>query len=105
MKRHATDLVSLIFGLIFLAAASWWFGALYLDLDLDLRLPNVGWFLAGGLILLGLIGLVASLRRDREPATPDAAAEPLTGEPVTAGTREPSADGVDVAPVEVARDE
>ena len=54
MKRHATDLVSLIFGLIFLAAASWWFGALYLDLDLDLRLPNVGWFLAGGLILLGL---------------------------------------------------
>lgn len=71
MKRHATDLVSLIFGLFFLLAAAWWYGAIFLDVDLNL--PNLGWFLAGGLIVVGLIGVVASLRRDRQPAGDTAA--------------------------------
>ena len=35
MKRHATDLVSLIFGFLFLAIAAWWTVAWYVDFNLD----------------------------------------------------------------------
>ena len=48
MKPHRTDGVSLIFALIFLAVAGWWLIAQVVDL----ALPAVGWFVAGGLILL-----------------------------------------------------
>jgi hypothetical protein len=82
MKRHATDLVSLIFGLLFLLTAAWWYGAIYLDLDLNL--PNIGWFLAGGLIVLGLIGVGASLRRDRGAADQGVADQALADDATTA---------------------
>jgi len=69
MKRHRTDVVSLVFGLLFLASAGWWAVAYYLDWTVNWNVPNFGWFAAGGLILLGLLGVAASLRRDRpEPA-------------------------------------
>jgi hypothetical protein len=66
--RHRTDYLSLIFGLLFLAAAGWWAAAHFLDWTIVMRLPDAGWVLAVGLILLGLIGIVASLRRDRGDA-------------------------------------
>jgi len=66
MKRHETDFVSLVFGLFFLAIAGWWAVAYYVRLNVDV--PNFGWFAAGALIVLGLIGVGASLRGSREPA-------------------------------------
>src|SRR5690554_2602746 len=72
MKLHRTDLVSIAFGLLFLALAAWWLLAQLLGLIL----PPVGWFLAGGLILVGGLGLVGALRSSRHhngPATPPGA--------------------------------
>ncbi len=68
MKAHRTDLVSLAFGLVFVALAAWWLLAQLLGLDL----PPVGWFLAGGLILIGLLGLVGALRSGRSDRNTDA---------------------------------
>ncbi|SBV29665.1 hypothetical protein GA0070620_5245 [Micromonospora krabiensis] len=64
MKAHRTDLVSFAFGLIFLALAAWWLSAQLLGL----ALPPVGWFLAGALILIGVLGLVGALRSGRYAA-------------------------------------
>ncbi|MFI2709845.1 hypothetical protein ACH495_06905 [Micromonospora sp. NPDC018662] len=87
MKAHRTDIVSFAFGLVFLGLALWWLLARILGLDV----PPVGWFLAGGLVVIGLLGLVGALRSVRgpdRPASPDQpgepdrwAAEPATGEP------------------------
>lgn len=57
MKFHRTDPVSLTFSLIFLAIAGWWLLAQFVDL----ALPAVGWFVAGALILLGILGLLGAL--------------------------------------------
>ncbi|MDG4793920.1 hypothetical protein O7615_08515 [Micromonospora sp. WMMD1082] len=70
MRVHRTDLVSFAFGLLFLALAAWWL----LAQVLGLVVPPVGWFLAGGLILVGGLGLIGALRSSRHsstPATPD----------------------------------
>jgi hypothetical protein len=58
MKKHRPDLVSLIFGLIFLFIAAGWLGRHIISIDV----PDAGWFFAGGLILVGLISLVAAVR-------------------------------------------
>ena len=68
MKRHGTDAVSLTFGLIFSLIAGWWFTAQFVDIPL----PQVGWVVAGGLILLGLLGLVGALRSGRNTGPADA---------------------------------
>lgn len=72
MKAHRTDLVSLAFGLVFLALSVWWL----LARILGLTLPPVGWFLAGALILIGVLGLAGALRSgrhaDRDTAGTDA---------------------------------
>jgi hypothetical protein len=75
MRQHRTDAVSLVFGLIFLIIAGSWVLGSAVDLNLDI--PNLGWLLALGLIVLGLLGVVASLRRS-EPGTPAAATDTLT---------------------------
>jgi hypothetical protein len=60
MSKHETDAVSLAFGSIFLAAVVWWLLSRMIDVDL----PPVGWFFAGGLIVVGLLGLaIAALPR------------------------------------------
>ncbi len=61
MKAHRTDGVSLTFGLVFLVFVGWYVAARLVDLNL----PMVGWTVAGGLILLGLLGLVGALRAGR----------------------------------------
>jgi hypothetical protein len=117
MKRHSTDLVSLTFALIFAFIAGWWLIGRFV-MDVNLNVPNLGLFIAGGLILLGLLGVFGSLRRDRrgnEPvaATPTAPApdrtppfpsEPTLGDPDTMPTiitnpyltpRQPDANAVD----------
>ncbi|GAB3080896.1 hypothetical protein [Micromonospora schwarzwaldensis] len=75
MKAHRTDIVSFAFGLVFLGLALWWLLARILGLDV----PPVGWFLAGGLVVIGLLGLVGALRSVRgpdQPASPDQPDQP-----------------------------
>ena len=92
MKSHRADLVSLFFGLVFVTAAGWW--AITYFYDVRLNVPNFGWFAAGALILVGVLGIVASLRRDRtdedevvvdqlEPVQEPALVSPITEETLT----------------------
>ena len=60
MKSHRTDGLSLAFGLIFLAAVGWWF----FGRTVDIALPQFGWFVAGALIVFGVLGLFGALRSD-----------------------------------------
>src|SRR5258706_15007800 len=76
MKRHSPGVISLLFGLLFVAIAGWWAASYYLNWALDYHVPNLGWFAAGVLILLGLLGVVASLRRDRPEPRPVASPTP-----------------------------
>ncbi|TDB69464.1 hypothetical protein E1182_29870 [Micromonospora sp. KC721] len=87
MRAHRTDLVSLLFGLLFVGFSLWWL----LAQILGLALPPIGWFLAGALLLIGLLGLVGALRSGRHDRRTDGPAESGTNpEPVApagAGTR------------------
>ncbi|MDG4763782.1 hypothetical protein O7632_06615 [Solwaraspora sp. WMMD406] len=87
MKRHRTDGVSLTVAILFLAAAGWWLVAQIIDL----ALPEVGWVVAAGLILLGAFGLFGALRSGRS-AAPAAAAEPApaAADPAPAAVPEPA---------------
>jgi hypothetical protein len=67
MKPHRTDGVSLSFGLIFLAIVLWWSVAQFVSI----QLPALGWLVAGGLIMFGVIGLLSAIRSGRR--TPVAA--------------------------------
>jgi hypothetical protein len=97
MKSHRTDGVSLTFGVFFLVLAAWYLLARLVHLDL----PAFGWSVAGGLILLGLLGLVGALRSGRTAGAspevgagdaPPAVAQHAPGEPVTDADRAPVAD-------------
>ncbi len=89
MKAHRTDLVSFVFGLLFVGLALWWL----LAQILGLALPAVGWFLAGALVLIGLLGLVGAVRSarttdagspaDGSAATPTPAPADPAGRPVS----------------------
>ncbi|HCT75262.1 MAG TPA: hypothetical protein DGT23_01440 [Micromonosporaceae bacterium] len=67
MKAHRTDNLSLFFGLLFLLVA----GGYLLQRQLDLELPAVGWFIAAGIIFLGMVMAVTALVPDRQPKQPD----------------------------------
>ncbi|SCE88087.1 hypothetical protein GA0074696_1414 [Micromonospora purpureochromogenes] len=95
MRVHRTDLVSLTFGLLFLGLSVWWL----LAQILGLALPPVGWFLAGALVVIGLLGLVGALRsgrHDRE-VPPAAGPEPTEPDPSAAGWPAPPAGPRDTA--------
>ena len=85
MRPHRTDGVSLSFGLIFLAVAIWW----AVSQVMTVHLPALGWVVAGGLIMFGVIGLLGAIRGGRR-ASADAAARPaeVTG-PETPGDLPP----------------
>ncbi|GHJ46061.1 hypothetical protein Cs7R123_34030 [Catellatospora sp. TT07R-123] len=57
MKAHRTDSVSLFFGLLFLFVA----GAFLARRLIHVELPSLGWFVAGGLIIFGVLGVLAAL--------------------------------------------
>ena len=83
MKPHRTDLLSLTFAIIFLAIFGWWVFAQLVHV----KVPPAGWWVAFGLILLGLLGLMGAIRSARNanaaaPA-PVPAADPLDLEPAT----------------------
>lgn len=92
MRAHRTDPVSLTSGLIFLAVAAWWLVAKLLDLTA----PDAGWFVAGLLIVVGVLGLLGALRAGRastvsataSPADPSPAAP--SGPDVAAGGSAPA---------------
>jgi hypothetical protein len=63
MNKHATDVVSLVAGVVFLAVAGVW---LLLRTVSD-SLPSAGWLLAGGLVMTGVLGITATLRSGRAP--------------------------------------
>ena len=69
MNRHRTDAVSLVFGALFLLIAGWWL----ISRTVQIGLPTLGWLLALGLIALGAIGVLGTVRNNRPP---DAAPEP-----------------------------
>ena len=82
MRPHRTDGVSLSFGLIFLAVVAFWAVTRFVTIDL----PAVGWLVAGGLLLFGLVGLLSALRSSRRdavqpPVRAEAAVEPDLGLP------------------------
>ncbi|SCL40059.1 hypothetical protein GA0070624_6797 [Micromonospora rhizosphaerae] len=87
MKAHRTDVVSFAFGLVFLALSVWWL----LARILGLTLPPVGWFLAGALILIGVLGVAGALRSgrhaDRNPSADGTDAETTVSAPYADGTR------------------
>jgi hypothetical protein len=66
MKPHRTDGVSLSFGLIFLLIALWW----ALSRMMTIHLPAIGWLVAGGLIMFGVIGLLGAIRSGRSTQPP-----------------------------------
>jgi hypothetical protein len=81
MRAHRTDPVSLTFGLIFLASAVVWL----VGKIVGWTVPDLGWFVAGLLIVAGVLGLLGALRAGRSPAAPVTGAPdisaPVTGVP------------------------
>jgi hypothetical protein len=61
MKRHATDVVALTIGCVYLAVVGVWALAKAVTIDL----PRGGWFVAAALVLIGVVGLAAALRPNR----------------------------------------
>jgi hypothetical protein len=94
MKPHRIDGVSLTFGVFFLVLAGWYLSARLVDLDL----PMMGWSVAGGLILLGLLGLVGALRNSRAAdRTEEAAGVAPAGDEGPGGLPVADADRVPIA--------
>jgi len=59
MTRHPADVVALVFAVVFLGCAATWVGWAYGDLDVD----ALTWVAPAVLIVAGVIGVIASLRR------------------------------------------
>jgi len=76
MRPHRTDGVSLSFGLIFLMLAVWW----AVSRVVTLHLPAIGWVVAGGLIVFGVIGLLGAIRSGHRSAPPAPVAQPVQAE-------------------------
>jgi hypothetical protein len=87
MRAHRTDPVSLTFALIFLAVAAWW---LVVQIA-GLTVPDVGWFVAGLLIVAGVLGLLGALRAGRSAAA-SATPAPDAGRTEDAGLTEADRD-------------
>ncbi|MEV0718101.1 hypothetical protein [Asanoa sp. NPDC050611] len=84
MKPHRTDLLSLTFAVIFLAIFGWWVFAQLVHV----KVPAAGWWVAFGLILLGLLGLMGAIRSARNANAAQRSAVPAA-DPVTAPELDP----------------
>ncbi|WIM97212.1 phage holin family protein [Actinoplanes oblitus] len=73
MKPHRLDGVSLTFGLFFLLIAIWW----AVSQVVTLHLPALGWTVAGGLILFGVVGLLGAISSGRRDQSVAPVAEPV----------------------------
>jgi hypothetical protein len=58
MNRHEIDLVSLVFGVALLVVFLTWLVAK----TIEISWLSVGWVFAGGLVLMGLLGVYSALR-------------------------------------------
>jgi hypothetical protein len=58
MKTHEPDMVSLIWGVLFLVVVAGWVLAKVVEIDL----PSAGWIFAALMIAMGAAGLVSALR-------------------------------------------
>jgi uncharacterized membrane protein len=67
LRRHATDVTSLVMGIVFLGVAAMW-PLLHYDV---LTLPGASIVLPTVLVLAGVIGLVVSMARVRRSPRPD----------------------------------
>jgi hypothetical protein len=67
MKRHSLDVLSLVFGLIFLLVAGSWI----VRQSLHVQLPGPGWYIAGALIVAGVFGIISTLRGSLSKAQAD----------------------------------
>lgn len=76
MKRHETDALSLIFGLLFVAAALWW-GVYQVFRTTELPVTLA---VAITLVVVGAVGLATALPRRRSTRKPTL--EPIPAEPV-----------------------
>lgn len=59
MNRHPADVVALVFALVFLGCAALWAGWAYGSLDVG----ALTWAVPVVLIVAGIVGITASLRR------------------------------------------
>lgn len=84
MKNHRTDSVSLFFGLVFLLVSGVFLASHAFDVDL----PSLGWFIAGGLIILGVLAVLGALSPKRQPAEVPADPAPADPAPADADTAE-----------------
>jgi hypothetical protein len=71
MNKHEIDAVSVATGVAAVGLAAWWL----LDQFIDIRRPDAGWFVAGALLLLGVLGLIAAIGSDRRRPSGDAPPE------------------------------
>lgn len=71
MKPHRTDSISLFFGLAFVIISLGFLAKVYLNLNL----PSMGWFIAGGLVFLGIVGAVTALVPTKQAAPEEQAPE------------------------------
>lgn len=63
MNRHETDVLSLVFGLAFLVVAATWVVAKVVDISWF----SIGWLFAGGMVLIGLLGIFSAIGPSRSP--------------------------------------
>jgi hypothetical protein len=61
MKRHDTDVVSLVFGIIFAAVTGWWLLLRWMGT----AAPRGGWFVAAALLVFGALGIITTLNSRR----------------------------------------
>ncbi|MGH3736658.1 MAG: hypothetical protein ACRDT6_13760 [Micromonosporaceae bacterium] len=67
MNPHRADYGSLIFGMLFLGIAGWWLLAQVTDFAISIGV--MGWLLAAGLVVVGVVGVLGALRSG--PRSPD----------------------------------
>jgi|RhiMethySRZTD1v2_1073278.scaffolds.fasta_scaffold01865_22 hypothetical protein len=61
MSKHRPDIVSLVFGGLFLSVVTWWLFTRFVDVQLS----NAGWIIGAALITAGGFGLWTTLWPDR----------------------------------------